>query len=64
MRKIIYDEGSHRFIEGPLPSRLVNDSFSENGAEDTAYQTVVKRGLEVKGEDVDIPAYEVNQRFD
>ena len=66
MRDIIHDQASHKFIEGPIQSIPVNSIYQEGIAEKAAYQVDLTQGYEVEGDDndIDIPYYEVNDRFD
>ena len=66
MRGIIQDQASHRFIEGPIPFRSMDNSFQEGTAEKAADHADLARGYEIEPEpsDIDIPYYETNERYD
>ena len=66
MRGIIHDLVSHTYIEGPMQSKPVNDSFQAGNDEKAAYHADLTQGYEVEDDanDIDIPYYEANERYD
>ena len=66
MRGIIHDQTSRKFIEGPIQSTPVNTIYQEGTAEKAAYHADLTQGYELEGDanDMDIPYYDVNERYD
>ena len=66
MRGIIRDQILHRFIEGPIQSKPVNSIYQEGTAEKAAHHADLTQGneTEVDANDIDIPYYDANDRYD
>ncbi len=70
MRGIIHDQVSHKFIEGPIQSKSVNNNFQEGISEKADYHADLTLGHELEVDvnatlyDTDKPYYEANERYD
>lgn len=62
MRGIIHDQVSHVFIEGPIQSKPVNCSW--NDEKSAHYAGLIQGYEEVDATDIDIPFYQVNERYE
>jgi len=69
MRGIIHDQASHKFIEGPIQSKPVDDNLQAGNDEKAAHNIDFAQGYEVleKKHDQGIDIYQLfdeNERYD
>ena len=64
MRSTVHDQAANTFFEGPMDSETASSKLTENNAEKADYHADLTQEYEVLGEDIDIPAYEVDERHD
>ena len=66
MRAVIQDQVSHKFIEGPIPSKSKNSRFQEVSADKAAYHADLNQGYEPGDDtqDSEDPYYKANERYD
>jgi len=64
----IQNQVFQKFIEGPKQFSKANSSFQEGNAEKAAYHADLTQGREAEqsadADDIDIPYYEANERYD
>jgi hypothetical protein len=66
MRGIIHDQVAHKFIEGPMQSAPVNYYNQQVTGEKAANNPELTQENVFQGnaDDMDIPTYDVNERYD
>ena len=65
MRSIIHDQALHMFIEGPIQSTAATSNSQQgNDVNKADLSQGYEEQADAKDYDVDIPFYEVNERYD